>query len=153
MPKNFTKSLANRLNLISQLQVSEAVDGEIVKAGHCYIAPGDKHLRLVVKANSCFINLGSDANISGHRPSVNALFRSLAEQRVAGVIAVILTGMGADGAKELKSLYKLGAKTIGQDEASCIVYGMPKVAKELGAIQKESSLSTLADEIMKALEE
>ncbi len=153
MPKNFTRLLADRLDSISQLKVSEAVDGEKIKSGNCYIAPGDSHLRVAVKADSCYINLGQDATVSGHRPSVDALFKSLYDQQIAGVIAIILTGMGSDGARELKRLKQLGAKTIGQDKASCTVYGMPKVAKELGAVQKESTLSALADEIMNALEE
>ncbi len=153
MPKGFTKSLAERLNTMSEIKVKEAEDGDIIEMGHCYIAPGDKHLRLKHQGNSCVISLGDDANVSGHKPSVDAMFKSIVDNNIKNTIGVIMTGMGADGAKYLKELREFGAKTIGQDEDSCIVYGMPGAAYKLGAVEKEVALSALADEIMNALEE
>ncbi len=153
MPKGFTKSLADRLNAMSEIKVKEAEDGDVLKVGHCFIAPGDQHLRIKHVAGKCTIALGDDANVSGHKPSVDAMYQSIIDNNIKNSIGVIMTGMGSDGAKGLKAMRQMGARTIGQDEKTCVVYGMPGSAYNIGAVEKEVSLSALADEIMNALED
>ncbi len=148
MPENFTASFAKRLNGLCAIQVVEASDGERVLPGHAYIAPGSSHLRLGRSgANYVCVVRGKD-RVSGHCPSVDVLFHSTAEAAGKNAIGVILTGMGKDGADGLLAMRRNGASTLGQDEDSCVVYGMPKAAAERGAVETEVSLGKMTQEIL-----
>ena len=150
MPPRFTTAFAERLNRECPMAVSEAVHNEAAEPNHAYIAPGAFHLELVRVGGFYRISLNEQAPVSGHRPSVDVLFRSVA--RVAGKSAVgaILTGMGKDGAEGLLEMRKAGAITLGQDEASSLIYGMPRAAFERGAVAHQHSLTHMADAIMDA---
>lgn len=150
MPANFTKTFAARLNGLSDVAVSEAVHGERVLPGHVYIAPGDFHLLLGKSGANYVCKLSDDAKVSGHRPSVDALFRSAAEVAGGNCVSVMLTGMGKDGAMGMLALRNEGATTIGQDEASSVVYGMPKAAFELGAVEHQLTLRKISEKILKS---
>lgn len=147
MPPGFTKMYADRLNNQCEVAVKEAVTGDKVLTGQVLIAPGDAHMRLV-KINGVYqVECKKGEKVSGHCPSVDVLFQSVA--RVAGnhSLGVILTGMGGDGANGLMEMRMAGAETIGQDEASCIVYGMPKVAYDNGAVRYQVPLMGIAQKI------
>jgi len=148
MPLQFTASFARRLNNAAQIRVSEATDGERVLPGHAYIAPGDRHLRLNRSGANYTCSVAGGERVSGHCPSVDALFHSAAETAGKNAIGVILTGMGRDGADGLLAMRQGGARTLGQDEPSCIVYGMPKAAHEIGAVEAEVPLGKMAQEIL-----
>ena len=149
MPPIFTKSFAERLNRLCAPQVSEAEDGMPVLPGHVYLAPGNMHLEIVGGGKPrCRLNDGE--RISGHRPSVDVLFSSMATTAGGQSIGVILTGMGRDGAQGLLEMRQTGAETIGQDEMSCVVYGMPKVAFENGAVGRQLPLRKIAGQILKS---
>ena len=150
MPPRFTGAFAERLNRECQMTVSEARHNDLVEPNHVYIAPGSHHLELVRSAGHFRCSLNEGPTVSGHRPSVDVLFRSAA--RVAGRLAVgaILTGMGKDGAEGMLELRQAGGTTIGQDEASSLIYGMPKAAFERGAVMKQYSLTHVADGILDA---
>ena len=144
MPPGFTEEFAKSLDRICPLDVKEAADGDILKPGRVLIAPGDKHI-LVEKRPLGVVARLSDAPLeNGHRPSADVLFESMARVYGNRAMGVIMTGMGRDGARELGSIYKEGGLTLGQDEASCVVYGMPKVAFELGHVSQQVSLSDMA---------
>lgn len=148
MPPTFTGSFAARLNRVCAPTVTEASDGAPVKPGHVYIAPGgDRHLE-VEGATNLRCKLVEGGTVSGHRPSVDVLFGSMARVVGARGVGVILTGMGRDGAQGLLQMRNAGARTLGQDEASCIVYGMPKAAFELGAVERQVSLSRMSASIL-----
>ncbi len=151
MPPGFTKSLAERLDSISRIRVKEAEHNDILLSGWAYIAPGDYHLRVVRDGHNYRIKLGDDPQVSGHRPSVDAMMDSIADLGMSEVIGVIMTGMGADGAKGLKRLKANRTYVIAQDEESCVVYGMPKSAVKLDAVDKIVSLYDIADEIIRAM--
>ncbi|MCR4901115.1 MAG: chemotaxis response regulator protein-glutamate methylesterase [Treponema sp.] len=153
MPPGFTTEFADSLNHICPLTVTEAKDGEPVVAGHIYIAPGNYHLTVEKRAIGPFIRLNQEPQRNGHRPSADALFESVANGYQNKALGVIMTGMGRDGAAQLAEMRKKGAWTLGQDQASSIVYGMPKVAWELGGVQKQVPLARLADEINKLAKE
>ena len=144
IPPVFSKMFADRLNAQTNLLVKEAETGDVVETGKVLIAPGDFHMRIRQSAGKrkveCFIN----EKVNGHCPSCDVLFYSVAEQAGKHAIGVILTGMGYDGAKGLLAMKKAGAKTIGQDEASCVVYGMPKAAYDIGAVDKQLPLGDMA---------
>jgi len=140
MPANFTGPFAQRLNGICEVEVREAKNGDTVGIGQVLIAPGDLHMVLRRSGHRYYVQLGSGDKVSGHRPSVDVLFSSVAKAAGANAVGVILTGMGGDGAKGLLSMRTAGARTIGQNEASCVVYGMPKVAFELGAVERQAPL-------------
>ncbi|MBX9634661.1 MAG: chemotaxis response regulator protein-glutamate methylesterase, partial [Magnetospirillum sp.] len=125
IPPKFSASFAERLNGMAAVRVKEAEDGDRIVAGHVFIAPGDKHMTVRRSGASLIIHLFDGALVSGHKPSVDVLFHSVAEACGSKALGVILTGMGRDGADGLLALRKTGAPTIGQDEASCVVYGMP----------------------------
>jgi two-component system chemotaxis response regulator CheB len=150
MPPRFTTAFAERLNRECPMTVSEAVHNEPAEPNHAYIAPGAFHLELVRVGGYYRCTLSEAPAVSGHRPSVDVLFRSVA--RVAGKSAVgaILTGMGKDGAEGLLEMRKAGATTLGQDEASALIYGMPRAAFERGAVMQQHSLTHIADAIMDA---
>lgn len=147
MPATFTKSFAARLDKISGAHVTEARDGDRLQVGHVYVAPGgDAHMEVTSSAHPV-IRLRQGEPINGHRPSVDALFESVAKLNRPAVGA-ILTGMGRDGAAGLMSMKKAGARTLGQDESSCVVYGMPRVAFEIGAVDKQVGLSRMGPAIL-----
>ncbi len=147
MPATFTKSFAARLDKISGANVTEAQDGDRLQAGHIYIAPGgDAHME-VTSSSHPVIRLRAGEPVNGHRPSVDVLFESVAKLNRPSV-GVILTGMGRDGAAGLLSMRQSGARTLGQDESSCVVYGMPRVAFEIGAVEKQVGLSRMGPAIL-----
>lgn len=147
MPPGFTEMYANRLNNQCQVIVKEAATGDRVLPGHVLIAPGDKQMRLL-KVNGMYqVECKPGAKVSGHCPSVDVLFSSVAKAAKKDAVGVILTGMGGDGAKGLLEMKEAGAITIGQNEASCVVYGMPKVAYDIGAVQYQMELSAIANKI------
>lgn len=153
MPPGFTKSLAERLDGLSKVRVKEADDGEIAQPGTVYLAPGDKHLRVIKQFGNFVIQLDGGEKVSGHRPSADALFDSISSIHSIRSIGVIMTGMGSDGAKGLSKMHDSGHFVIAQDEASSVVYGMPKSAVRLGAVDKTVDLLKITAEIMKAMEE
>ncbi|MDR3590743.1 MAG: chemotaxis response regulator protein-glutamate methylesterase [Negativicutes bacterium] len=143
MPPVFTRMYAQRLNNSCRMEVKEAETGDAVVPGRVLIAPGDRHMRLGRKGSAFVVECFSGDKVSGHCPSVDVLFHSVAEKAGPAGIGVILTGMGYDGAKGLLRMRQAGASTIGQDEASCVVYGMPKVAFDLGAVSRQTSLTNI----------
>ncbi|MEO8114094.1 MAG: chemotaxis response regulator protein-glutamate methylesterase [Phenylobacterium sp.] len=149
MPPAFTESFAARLDKLCAPSVTQAVDGAMLSAGSVVIAPGgERHLEVTAATGGYRCRLREGPTISGHRPSVDALFQSVAEAAGARAVGVILTGMGADGAKGLLAMREAGAKTFGQDEASCVIYGMPKVAFELGAVERQVPLTRMARAVL-----
>ncbi len=152
MPGTFTKLFAKRLDGLCKITVKEAEDHEPVLPGHAYVAPGGFHLRLERFGTRGYgIKIGSDAAVNLHRPSVDVLFNSAAASAGADAIGVILTGMGKDGAQGLLAMRKAGAFTLAQDEASCIVFGMPKEAIDIGAAEMVAPLNMIARRIMSNL--
>jgi two-component system chemotaxis response regulator CheB len=149
MPAAYTRSFAARLDGLAATTVREASDGVRVLPGHVYVAPGDAHLRLARGSAGYVCRLGDEPAMSGHRPSVDALFHSVAESAGAAAIGVILTGMGRDGAQGLLRMREAGAMTFGEDASSCVVYGMPKAAQALGAVAMELPLSRIVAEVLK----
>lgn len=145
MPPGFTAMYAKRLNDQCRIQVKEAQTGDRVLPGHMLLAPGgDMHMHLV-KVNGVYqVECRRGPKVNGHCPSVDVLFESVAKAAGADAVGIILTGMGGDGAKGLLAMRKAGAKTIGQDESTCVVYGMPKVAYDLGAVQYQEKLNDIA---------
>jgi two-component system, chemotaxis family, protein-glutamate methylesterase/glutaminase len=151
MPGYFTGSFAERLNNGSQMKIKEAADGDAVLPGVALIAHGDNHLLLRRSGARYYVNVKSGPLVNGHRPSVDVMFRSVAQTAGANAVGVILTGMGGDGAKGLKMMQQAGASTIAQDEASSVVFGMPRVAIEMGAADEIKPLDDIASTIVKAL--
>jgi two-component system chemotaxis response regulator CheB len=155
MPPGFTKSLAERLDSVSALHVKEAVDGEEIVGGTAYIAPGDYHLMVRVgRAGSSprlYVRLTREPQVSGHRPSVDVMLTSVAENFWGHMVAVILTGMGQDGTKGMKALKLKQCRTIAEDESTCVVFGMPKSAIEAGVVDRVVPLHRVAAEIKKML--
>jgi two-component system chemotaxis response regulator CheB len=146
MPATFTGSFAARLDKMCAATVSEAVDGAPLTPGHIYLAPGgEAHMEVSGANPRCRLVKGP--TVSGHRPSVDVLFQSVARLR-RPMTGVILTGMGRDGAQGLLEMRNAGARTLGQDEASCVVYGMPRVAFEIGAVERQLSLARLSNAIL-----
>ena len=153
MPAGFTAEFANSLDHICPLDVTEAKDGEPIIGGHVYIAPGNYHMFVKHRALGNFIKLSQDDPRNGHRPSCDVLFESVAKIFQNRALGVIMTGMGRDGAVQITEMRKQGAWTLGQDQGTSIVYGMPKVAFELGGVQKQVPLLQMADEISKLARE
>lgn len=153
MPPVFTKSLANSLNAKCALTVKEAQDGEPLQANVAYIAPGGKQMKLVASADGTnrLIKITNDPPENSCKPSADYLFRSVADYYVGRTTAVIMTGMGSDGTKGLKILKQKGALIIGQNEESCVVYGMPKAPAELGLTDVVTPLDKIAGEIVKSV--
>jgi two-component system chemotaxis response regulator CheB len=151
MPESFTRSFAQRLDGLSAMTVKEAEHGERVVPGYAYIAPGHSHLKLKKSGAYYYTELSKEAPVNRHRPSVDVLFDSAA--RIAGpnALGVIMTGMGKDGAVGLLAMRNAGAHTIAQDEASCVVFGMPKAAIELGAAAEITGLRDLAGRVLDRL--
>ena len=145
MPPGFTQMYAKRLNDECRIQVKEAETGDRVLPGHMLIAPGgDRHMQLVKVGTGYQVEIKAGPKVNGHCPSVDVLFHSVAKAAGADALGIILTGMGGDGAKGLLAMRKAGARTIGQDESTCVVYGMPKVAYDLGAVEYQEKLSDIA---------
>jgi two-component system, chemotaxis family, protein-glutamate methylesterase/glutaminase len=151
MPAMFTQSFEQRLDRACGATVQEAVDGAPLTNGRVYLAPGgEAHLTVVKSAGSLKCRLVQGARVNGHCPSVDVLFESVAKECKEKAVGVILTGMGRDGATGLHAMRQSGAMTLGQDEASCVVYGMPKVAFEIGAVQRQLSLEAIGPSIISA---
>ncbi|MBR4264982.1 MAG: chemotaxis response regulator protein-glutamate methylesterase [Bacteroidales bacterium] len=144
MPENFTRSFANRLNDLCKINVKEAENGDSVLPGHALIAPGNKHTLLKRSGAKYYVEVKEGPLVNRHRPSVDVLFRSTARYAGANAVGIIMTGMGDDGARGLLEMKEAGAKTAAQDEATCVVYGMPKEAVKLGAADKVLPLDKLA---------
>jgi len=148
MPGHFTASFAKRLNGICAIDVSEAQHGTRVLPGHAYIAPGDTHLELGRSGANYTCTVQRTDRVSGHCPSVDVLFQSVASFAGGNAIGVILTGMGKDGAAGLLAMRHAGARTLGQDEATCVVYGMPRVAFEFGGVEQQLPLERIAEQVL-----
>ncbi len=145
MPPGFTQMYAKRLDNECRFQVKEAETGDRVLPGRMLIAPGgDRHMHLVKVGTGYQVEIKAGPKVNGHCPSVDVLFDSVAKAAGADALGIILTGMGGDGAKGLLAMRKAGARTIGQDESTCVVYGMPKVAYDLGAVEYQEKLSDIA---------
>lgn len=149
MPQAFTKSFAERLNRLCAPVVEEATDGARLQIGKIYLAPGGANHLEVVNPNAPCCRLVDRGPVNGHRPSVDVLFDSVAELAGRRAVGVILTGMGRDGASGLLRMRQAGARTIGQNEKTCVVYGMPRVAYELGAVEQQFPLGAIGEEILK----
>ncbi|BFT32339.1 chemotaxis response regulator protein-glutamate methylesterase [Alteromonas sp. D210916BOD_24] len=152
MPTGFTSTYAKRLDALCQMQVKEAKGGERLLPGQAYLAPGDKHLEIERSGADYRIRLSDGARVSGHKPSVDVMFNSICKSAGSNALGVLLTGMGKDGANGLLEMFKAGSETFCQNEASCIVYGMPKVAIEKGAAKQVVSLEGMGKAIMQAVE-
>lgn len=151
MPANFTTSFAARMDRTCSPRVSEAVDGAPLLQGNVYLAPGGvAHLKVVRAGGQLVCRLEGGDPVSGHRPSVDVLFRSVAEARPKLAVGVILTGMGRDGAEGLRAMRDSGAVTFGQDESTCVVFGMPRAADELGAVERQLPLERIGPAVLKA---
>ncbi len=144
MPAGFTAEFAASLDRACPLEVKEAQDGDLIKKGRILIAPGDWHIEVERKALAGVARLTQADPLNGHRPSAGVLFKSAAKQYGAATLGVIMTGMGRDGASELGEIYKAGGLTIAQDEASSVVWGMPRVAVELGNAEQVVPLGDMA---------
>jgi two-component system chemotaxis response regulator CheB len=153
MPPKFTKSLADRLNELCAIGVKEAVEGEEIVKGQAYIAPGDYHMEVKKgTGNKKLITLNQKSAEQGHRPSVDIMFDSVKNNySPQEIISVIMTGMGKDGARAIKEIKDYGGKTIGQSEKTCVVYGMPRVAYEYGALMHVVDLEEIPNQIIKLL--
>jgi two-component system chemotaxis response regulator CheB len=152
MPPRFTTGFAERLNRECPMTVSEAANDTLIEPGHVYIAPGSHHLEIVRSGTHHVCRLSDSPQVSGHRPSVDILFQSAARVIGKSAVGAILTGMGKDGAEGLLELRNAGGFTLGQDEESALIYGMPRVAFERGAVMHQHSLSHMADAILDACE-
>lgn len=152
MPAGFTQSFAHRLNDLCKITVSEARDGEAALPGHAYIAPGHSHLRVIGRPVTGYsLKLDQGEPVNRHRPSVDVMFATVAATAGSAAIGVLLTGMGKDGAKGLQLMHAAGAHTVAQDEASCVVYGMPREAVALGAADEIVPLSGIAGRMIAVL--
>lgn len=152
MPEGFTQMYAQRLDRLCKMEVKEASDGDQIKRGRVLIAPGgDKHMKIVRVGANYSVRIFPADKVNGHRPSVDVLFKSVAQTAVGGAVGIILTGMGQDGAYGLLDMKKAGAYTIGQDKESCIVYGMPMVAQNIGAVTVQASCANIPGVLIKYL--
>ena len=148
MPEQFTRAFAERLNTTAQVTVREARDGDSLLRGEALIAPGNRHMTLTRSGANYRVRIEDGPLVSRHRPSVDMLFRSVARAAGANAIGVIMTGMGADGAQGMLEMRAAGALTVGQDEASCVVYGMPREAMKCGAVATERPLEEIPELIV-----
>jgi two-component system chemotaxis response regulator CheB len=151
MPPHFTTAFADRLNQLCQIEVREAKDGDSVLNGQALIAPGNFHMLLRRSGSKYYVNVKDGPLVHHQRPAVDILFNSVAQYAGANAIGVILTGMGADGANGLLKMKEAGAKTIAQDEASCVVFGMPKEAIKLGGVDRVAPLDKIPQEIIQSI--
>jgi two-component system chemotaxis response regulator CheB len=151
MPPHFTTAFAERLNSLCPFEVKEASDGDTVRQGRALLAPGNFHMLLKRSGAQYYVEVKNGPRIHHQRPAVDVLFRSTAKYAGANAVGVILTGMGADGAQGLLEMKQTGARTIAQDEKSCVVFGMPKEAIKLGAVDRVVSIENVAKEVLNAL--
>jgi two-component system chemotaxis response regulator CheB len=149
IPAAFSKPFADRMNRISQMAVCEAQDGQYILPGHVYIAPGDRHLLVERDGARYLCRLSDGLHVNRHRPSVDVMFRSVAQNVGPNALGIILTGMGDDGARGLKEMLEAGAPTIAQDEASSVVWGMPGAAVKMGAAQSILPLHRVPQELLR----
>ncbi len=153
MPAGFTRAFAERLSGLCAMQVKEAAEGDTVAPGRVLIAPGDRHLKLDRSGARYFVRLEDGPRVGLFKPAVDVLFRSVAQKAGRNAIGVILTGMGRDGADALKVMHDQGAATIAQDEASCVVFGMPKEAIAAGGVDDVLPLSRIAAQVLRLAEQ
>jgi two-component system chemotaxis response regulator CheB len=153
MPANFTTSFAERLDSLSQITVKEANDGDSVVNGHALLAPGNFHMLLKRSGARYYVQVKKGPLVHHQRPAADVLFRSVANYAGANAVGIILTGMGADGAAGLLEMKEAGARTVAQDEKSCVVFGMPKEAIKLGAVEKVVSLGDVTRTALKMIED
>ncbi len=151
MPAHFTARFAQRLNDLYPLRVVEALDRQPLKRGEVYVAPGGKHLRIEKSSGQLKCRVTEDELVNGHRPSVDALFHSVAKVVGSRAVGALLTGMGRDGANGLKAMRDAGAYTVGQAQGSALVYGMPRAAAEIGAVAEEANVEEIAAKLVNAL--
>ncbi|HRI14085.1 MAG TPA: chemotaxis response regulator protein-glutamate methylesterase [Verrucomicrobiota bacterium] len=151
IPPNFSRIMANRLNELCPFDVREATDGEELRPGLCLVAPGDFHLTLLPSTRGYRARLTQSPPVHHCRPSVDVLFRSAAEQAGADAVAALLTGMGADGARGMQALRAAGARTLAEDEESCVVFGMPQAAIKLGVVDQVVPLQNMPFAVLQAL--
>ncbi|VAW78594.1 Chemotaxis response regulator protein-glutamate methylesterase CheB [hydrothermal vent metagenome] len=147
MPESFTLAFAERLNSLCKVEVKEAEDNDLLIPGRVLIAPGGKHMLLQATSLGAFVQIKDGPLVCRHKPSVDVLFRSVSKFAGSNALGVIMTGMGDDGARGIKEMHDVGAKTIGQNEATCVVYGMPNEAAKLGAIDDEIDLDEIPEKI------
>jgi two-component system chemotaxis response regulator CheB len=148
MPAQFTQAFAKRLNEVSRVEVKEAEDNDALLPGLVLIAPGGKHMMLQVTQFGASVKIKDGPPVNRHKPSVDVLFRSVAKYAGADALGIIMTGMGDDGAVGIKEMRDVGAKTIAQNEETCVVYGMPAVAVKLGGIDHVLALSKIPQMIV-----
>lgn len=151
MPPVFTEMYAERLNRLCAMEVREAKDGDELYPGLCLIAPGGLQMRVHRDVLGARVSCTEEEKVSGHCPSVDVLFHSVAEQFKASAIGILLTGMGKDGAKGLLAMHEQGAYTLGQDEKSSVVYGMPMEAYKLGAVSQQGNLQQIAQYLLQKI--
>lgn len=151
IPPKFSKMFAERINTSSHLNIKEAENGDEISPGNVYIAPGDKHLRIVNRRGKYYCEVNQDELVNNHRPSVDVLFDSFSRHVAGNSIGIILTGMGKDGAKGLLKMKNMGAFTMGQDEKSSVIYGMPKEAFDIGAVSKQLPLDKIGPYLVEYL--
>jgi two-component system chemotaxis response regulator CheB len=151
MPEGFTRSFAQRLDSLSRLRVKEAEDQERVLPGHAYIAPGHSHLLLKRSGANYVAVLSQSAPVNRHRPSVDVLFRSVAEQAGRNAIGIILTGMGKDGALGMLEMHRAGAHTLAQNEETCVVFGMPREAIAAGGVDEVAPLNEIPGRVLRKI--
>lgn len=151
MPAGFTSTFASRLDRTTKFNVIEAQGGELVRPGVAYLAPGDFHMRVIRSNDQLYTEIFKAEKVSGHRPSVDVLFESVASEIGRHAFATLLTGMGKDGAQGLKQIKDAGGFTVVQDESSCVVYGMPRAAVELGAASVIAPLNNIKEKLVQKL--
>lgn len=151
MPAGFTKMYADRLNKICNMEVREAKNGDRIERGLALIAPGDSQMKVLKDEKGYFVTCRPGEKVSGHCPSVDVLFNSVAVAAGKNAVGIILTGMGKDGAGGLLNMKKAGAYTIGQDKESCVVYGMPMVAFNIGAVQVQAGIESIGNILIRHL--
>jgi two-component system chemotaxis response regulator CheB len=148
MPEKFTAAFASRLDGVCQIEVREARNGDRVLPGRALIAPGGRHMQLKRSGAQYHVDVIDGPPVNRHRPSVDVLFRSVARCAGGNALGVIMTGMGDDGARGMKEMFDAGATTLAQDEASCVVYGMPKEAVKLGGVGRSVALNAMPAQIV-----
>lgn len=148
MPAGFTKLFAERMNDLCAMEVREAADGDSIIPGRILIAPGEKQMKVIRSGGSYKVSCKEDSKVNGHRPSVEVLMNSAAGALGKHAVGVMLTGMGGDGAKGLLAMREAGARTLAQDEASCVVFGMPRVAWEIGAAERLVPLNKISNMVL-----
>ncbi|MCK5740939.1 MAG: chemotaxis response regulator protein-glutamate methylesterase [Chlorobi bacterium] len=151
LPAGYTKTFADRLNEMSKIQVKEAESGDRIIAGRVLIAPGDYHMKVNPAEGGFEVNCETGERVNGQRPSIDVMMFSVAEYIAENAFGMILTGIGNDGAQGLKAMKNSGAKTLGQDESSCVIYGTPKVAYEIEAVDRQCNLNSMAEELIQMI--